>query len=215
VVYFEPAATSGFDTAFNAYKVQLNDSGTPSLWNLVGAVGLSINALPSVATVSSIPLGVRVSQGGSHTLAATELLNLPPDTEVWLEDRELGRRQNLRLTPAYAFTMSPSYTGQRFYLWLQPSGSLSTATGALQTATHLYPNPTTNTTTLEMTGLMGANSVQLELLNTLSQVVLKRSAQPRAGILREQLDLTGLATGVYSVRVFTPQGTVVKRLVRE
>jgi len=53
------------------------------------------------------------------------------------------------------------------------------------------------------------------VLNTLGQVVLKRSAQPRAGILREQLDLTSLAAGVYSVRVFTPQGTVVKRLTRE
>ena len=215
VVYFDPAATPAFDAALDAYKVQLNGSGAPSLWSVAGADGLSINALPSLATVPSIPLGVRVSQGGSHTLEATELLNLPPGTEVWLEDRQLGTRQNLTLTPAYAFTMSPGYTGQRFYLWLQASGILSTATGALQAATHLYPNPTTSTTTLEMAGLTGAAPVQLELLNTLGQVVLKRSAQPRAGILREEFDLTGLAAGVYSVRVFTPQGTVVKRLVRE
>jgi hypothetical protein len=211
VVYFDPAATPAFDAALDAYKVQLNGNGAPSLWSQAGADGLSINALSNLVTVPSIPLGVRVSQPGSHTLAATELLNLPPGTEVWLEDRQLGTRQNLTLTPAYAFTMSPGYTGQRFYLWLQAGGILSTATGALQAATHLYPNPTTSTTTLEMAGL----SVQLELLNTLGQVVLKRSAQPRAGILREQLDLTGLAAGVYSVRVFTPQGTVVKRLVRE
>jgi hypothetical protein len=215
VVYFDPAATPAFDAALDAYKVQLNGNGAPSLWSQAGADGLSINALSNLVTVPSIPLGVRVSQPGSHTLAATELLNLPPGTEVWLEDRQLGTRQNLTLTPAYAFTMSPGYTGQRFYLWLQAGGILSTATGALQAATHLYPNPTTSTTTLEMAGLMGTNSVQLELLNTLGQVVLKRSAQPRAGILREQLDLTGLAAGVYSVRVFTPQGTVVKRLVRE
>ena len=215
VVYFDPAATPGFDTTFDAYKVQLNGSGTPSLWSVAGVDGLSINALPSLVGVPSIPLGVRVSQGGSHTLAATELLNLPPGTEVWLEDRELGTRQNLTLTPTYAFTMSPSYAGQRFYLWLQAGGILSTATGALQAATHLYPNPTTSTATLEMAGLSGSGPVQLQLLNTLGQVVLKRSAQPRAGILREQLDLTDLAAGVYSVRVLTPQGTVVKRLTRE
>ncbi|MDF7809998.1 T9SS type A sorting domain-containing protein [Hymenobacter sp. YC55] len=62
---------------------------------------------------------------------------------------------------------------------------------------------------------MGTGEVQLQLLNTLGQVVLKRTLQPRAGTVREQLDLTHLPTGVYSVRVFTKQGTVVKRLVRE
>ncbi len=66
-----------------------------------------------------------------------------------------------------------------------------------------------------MAGLSGPAPVQLELLNTLGQVVLKRSAQPRAGILREEFDLTNLASGVYSVRVLTAQGTVVKRLTRE
>ncbi len=116
VVYFDPAATPGFDTDFDAYKVQLNGNGAPSLWSQAGADGLSINALPSLATVPSIPLGVRVGQAGSHTLSATELLNLPPGTEVWLEDRALGTRQNLTLTPAYTFSMSPGYTGQRFYL---------------------------------------------------------------------------------------------------
>ncbi|RZK62745.1 MAG: T9SS type A sorting domain-containing protein, partial [Hymenobacter sp.] len=215
VVYFDPAATPGFDAAFDAYKVQLNGNGAPSLWSVAGADGLSINALPSPVAVPSIPLGVRVSQAGPHTLEATELLNLPPGTEVWLEDRQLGTRQNLTLTPAYAFTMSPGYTGQRFYLWLQAGGILSTAPGALQAATHLYPNPATSTTTLEMAGLTGPAPVQLALLNTLGQVVLKRSAQPRAGILREELDLTNLATGVYSVRVLTAQGAVVKLLTRE
>ncbi len=215
VVYFDPAATLGADAGYDAYKVQVNGDGIPSLWSLAGADALSINALPSLVSVPSIPLGVRVSQSGPHTLEATELLNLPSGTEVWLEDRELSTRQNLTLTPAYAFTMSASYTGQRFYLWLQPSGMLSTATGALQAATHLYPNPTTSTATLEMAGLSGSGDVQLQLLNALGQVVLERRTQARAGIVREQLDLTYLATGVYSVRVVTAQGTVVKRLTRE
>ncbi|MDO7845128.1 T9SS type A sorting domain-containing protein [Hymenobacter sp. M29] len=212
VLYFDPAATPAFDAALDAYKVQLNGNGAPSLWSVAGADGLSINALPSLAAGPSIPLGVRVGQAGSHTLEATELLNLPPGTEVWLEDRELGTRQNLTLTPTYAFTMSPSYTGQRFYLWLQASSVLGTATGGLQATTHLYPNPTTGAATLEMAGLTGTGAVQLEVLNALGQVLLKRSAQPRAGILREQLDLTGLATGVYSVRIFTAQGVLTRKL---
>ena len=215
VVYAEPTATLAFDGPHDAYKVQLNTNGVPSLWSVTGTDKLAINALPSLAAVPSLPLGVRVSHSGAHTLQATELLNLPTGAQVWLEDRELGTRQNLSLTPTYPFSMSTSYTGQRFYLWFETSGVLSMAPGALQAATHLYPNPAGRGTTLEMTGLGNASSVQLELLNTLGQVVLKQSAQPRAGVVREHLDLTGLAAGVYSVRVFTPQGTVVKRLVRE
>jgi hypothetical protein len=215
VLYAEPMATPAFDKAHDAYKVQLNTNGVPSLWSVAGTEKLAINALPSLAAVPSLPLGVRVSQSGAHTLQASELLNLPAGTQVWLEDRDLGIRHNLSLTPTYTFSMSASYTGQRFYLWFETSGVLSQAPGALQAAAHLYPNPTASTTTLEISGLSSSGSVQLAVLNTLGQVVLKRSAQPRAGILREQLDLTGLAAGVYSVRVFTPQGTVVKRLVRE
>ncbi|TVT38430.1 T9SS type A sorting domain-containing protein [Hymenobacter setariae] len=215
VVYAEPAATAAFDPAHDAYKVQLNVNGVPSLWSAAGTDKLAINALPSLAAVPSLPLGVRVSHSGAHTLQAAELLNLPAGMQVWLEDRELGTRHNLSLTPTYSFSMSVSYTGQRFYLWFETNGVLSLAPGALQAATHLYPNPATSSTTLEISGLSGAGSVQVELINTLGQVVLKRSAQPRAGILREQFDLTGLAAGMYSVLVFTPQGTVVKRLTRE
>jgi hypothetical protein len=215
VVYAEPAATAAFDPAHDAYKVQLNTSGIPSLWSMAGTEKLAINALPSLAAGPSLPLGVRVSKSGAHTLQATELLNLPAGTQVWLEDRELGTRQNLSLTPAYTFSMSASYAGQRFYLWFENDGVLSLAPGALQAAAHLYPNPTSSSTTLEISGLTSSGSVQLEVLNTLGQVVLRRDVQPRAGLVREQLDLRSVASGVYSVRVFTPQGTVVKRLVRE
>lgn len=215
VVYFDPAATTAFDTAYDAYKVQLNGNGLPSLWTIAGNHGLAINALATLTDVPSIPLAVRVSQNGAHTLQATELLNMPAGTEVWLEDRELGVRQNLATTPSYAFSMVASYSGQRFYLWIQAGRPAATAASALQAATHLYPNPASSTATLEMAGLTGTGEIQLQLLNTLGQVVLKRTVQPRAGIVHEQLDLTHLPTGVYSVRLFTKQGIVVKRLVRE
>ncbi|WP_375437617.1 T9SS type A sorting domain-containing protein [uncultured Hymenobacter sp.] len=215
VVYFEPTATAGFDPAYDAYKVQLNGNGLPSLWTAADSKNLSINALPELATVPSIPLGVRVSQDGTHVLHAAELLNLPAGTEVWLEDRELGVRQNLMVAPSYAFTMTTSYNSQRFYLWLQAGRPAATAASALQATTHLYPNPASSTATLEMAGLTGTGDVQVQLLNTLGQVMLKRTVQPRAGTVREQLDLTHLPTGVYSVCVFTNQGTIVKRLVRE
>jgi len=214
VVYFDPRAGAGFQPEHDAYKVQLNGNGVPSLWSLAGTDGLSINGLPSLATAGGIPLGVRVSQSGPHTLSASELLHLPAGTQVTLEDRVLGRRQNLALDSAYRFQMEAGYSGQRFYLWLQ--GRPTAVTGSpLEATASLYPNPTAGTATLELSGLREQGPVQIDVLNALGQPVLTLSARPRQGVLRQPLDVRSLPVGVYSVRVRTADGTVVKRLVRE
>ena len=51
--------------------------------------------------------------------------------------------------------------------------------------------------------------------NTLGQLLLQRTARPGPGIVSEILDLPGLPDGVFSVRLHTPERTIVKRLVKE
>ena len=51
--------------------------------------------------------------------------------------------------------------------------------------------------------------------NTLGQLLLQRTAQPGTGLVSETLDLRGLPAGVFSVRLHTPESTIVKRLVKE
>ncbi|GAA4004303.1 hypothetical protein GCM10022408_15050 [Hymenobacter fastidiosus] len=214
VFYFDPSAGLGFRPNHDAYKIQLNGSGIPSLWSIAGADGLSINGLPGLSAEASIPLGVRVSKSGPHTLRAGQLLNLPAGTEVLLEDRVLGRQQNLLVDSVYAFQMETSYTGQRFYLRFVSRPTAATA-GALNAAASLYPNPTTRTATLELTGLREQGAVQVTVHNTLGQAVQELSVRPRRGVISQLLDLSELPVGVYSVRVRAAEGTVVKRLVRE
>ncbi|WP_159437438.1 T9SS type A sorting domain-containing protein [Hymenobacter daecheongensis] len=214
VLYFDPNAGLDFRPNHDAYKVQLNGSGIPSLWSIADADGLSINGLPSLAAAASIPLGVRVSKAGQHTLNAGQMLNLPAGTEVFLEDRVLRQQQNLLVDSVYAFQMVPSYTGQRFYLRIV-SRPTATAGSALDAAAKLYPNPTTHTATLELTGLREQEAVQITVHNTLGQAVQELSGRPRRGVLRQQLDMSKLPVGVYSMRVRAAEGTVVKRLVRE
>jgi hypothetical protein len=45
--------------------------------------------------------------------------------------------------------------------------------------------------------------------------VQRTTARPQQGALTETLNLSGLPTGVYSVRIHAQEGTVVKRLVKE
>ena len=51
--------------------------------------------------------------------------------------------------------------------------------------------------------------------NTLGQLLLQRTARPGAGLVSETLDLRGLPAGVFSVRLHTPESTIIKRLVKE
>ena len=215
VIYFEPAAGLGFSAQHDAYKVQLNGNGRPSLWSQAGTEGFAINGLPDLATAPVIPLGVRVSQDGNHELVLTALADAPVGTQVWLEDRVLNRRQNLAASSTYAFSMLANYTGQRFYLNFVAASPLAVTTGKLDARTALYPNPTTGKATLELAGLREQGAVKVELVNVLGQTVRQLHVQPKLGFLSQTLDLSGLPTGVYTVRIYAQEGTAVKRLVKE
>ncbi|WP_345236964.1 T9SS type A sorting domain-containing protein, partial [Hymenobacter saemangeumensis] len=177
---------------------------------------LSINALPDLASCPVIPLGVRVSVSGPHTLVLTGLQDVPAGTQVWLEDRVLNTRQNLATAGTYAFRMDARYTGPRFFLQLlAPAAPLATTTAQLEARTALYPNPSQGKVQLELSGLKAQGSVKVDVVNTLGQVVLNATAPVRQGAVAETLDLRLLPTGIYSVRIHAQEGTVVKRLVKE
>ncbi|WP_400190531.1 T9SS type A sorting domain-containing protein [Hymenobacter sp. B81] len=213
VLYFEPQAGQIYQPGFDAYKVQLNGSGRPSLWSQAGNDALSINGLPDLATAGVVPLGVRVSQAGQHTLVLTAQ-HLPAGTQIMLEDRLLGRQQNLALDSVYQFTMHPDSVRQRFYLWLQPRLTAA-AVGQLQASVSLYPNPTAGAVTLTVAGLRAPGAVPAEVLNFIGQQVRTLSLPVRQGLISQELNLRELPAGVYTLRLHTAEGTLVRRLVKQ
>ncbi|RAK70700.1 hypothetical protein DLM85_07705 [Hymenobacter edaphi] len=215
VLYFDPQAGAGYQANYDAYKVQLNGNGRPSLWSKTATDALSINGLPALATAGVVPLGLRVSQNGPHTLVLTSLQNLPAGTQVLLEDRLLNRRQDLALDSVYSFTMHPDSTRQRFFLWFQPRVT-STLAAQLQATLSLYPNPTHGAVTLTVAGLRETTGmVKTEVLNPVGQVVRTLQLPVRQGVITQELNLRELPTGVYTLRLHTTGGTVVRRLVKD
>lgn len=92
----------------------------------------------------------------------------------------------------------------------------SRAGSALSVAADLYPNPATTTVTLVADAPVGAKgTTPVEILNTLGQVVNRSEAQLQQGRLTATVDVSTLAAGVYTVRLLTPQGIVVRQLVRQ
>jgi len=209
--YFQAGATTGFDRAFDAHK--LPTGGTPAL-AFGGAVPLSISGLPALGAADvTLPLDVRGAAPGLHTLTATRRLNLPAGTYLYLRDALTGTVQDLAQQPAYAFQLSTTALANRFTLLLTRTQITAVAPASLSRQVSLYPNPARGSARLELPAALHRAPLTATLLNPLGQTVrtleLPATAGPRA------LPLAGLAPGLYSVRLSTPQGTVTKRLVVE
>ncbi len=84
---------------------------------------------------------------------------------------------------------------------------LGTAPAALAAQVQVFPNPTTGRFTL---ALPATRAAQVQVLNALGQAVQTRTATGPVA-----LDLSGLARGVYAVRVTLGADVVTRRLVLE
>jgi hypothetical protein len=214
-VYYEQGATGGYEGQFDAYKLA-NPSGyylgtaaqvaagTPEL-------GLSISGRAPLATASAgevVPVWLSVP-AGSYSLTATSLVNfamMAGGTKVQLRDALTGTLTNLDTTPSYSFNVAanaPS-TG-RFSLLFGTATPLAVAPSAAlsQSLTTLYPNPTaTGEVTLAVTGLPAeVRSIEATLVNALGQVMGRYTLAAAQGAARTGLSTTGLASGVYVVRL--------------
>ncbi|TGE14824.1 T9SS type A sorting domain-containing protein [Hymenobacter elongatus] len=85
---------------------------------------------------------------------------------------------------------------------------------ALEARATLYPNPAAGLVTLAVADVSGTEAATGEVRNALGQLVQQFTARPQAGQLSTQLDLSSLQAGVYTVRLQTSAGSIVKRVVR-
>jgi hypothetical protein len=82
-------------------------------------------------------------------------------------------------------------------------------------STSLFPNPVNKGVfTLEVKGLRNQSSVKTEILNSLGQRVQLLHIPVRQSSISHQFNLTELAQGVYTVRLYTSSGIIIKRLVK-
>jgi hypothetical protein len=78
----------------------------------------------------------------------------------------------------------------------------------------VYPNPTpTGLVTLELSGFRSAT--QLAVIDALGRVVRSEQLPAMAGVVTHQLNLSGMAAGVYMLRLTNADGVETRRLVRE
>jgi hypothetical protein len=211
-VYFETGATAGFDSAFDALK--LPSGNFPSVALTAPTQALSISGLPALGTADvEVPLTVAVPTTGTYVLEAARLLNLPTGKSAYLRDTQTGSLIDLQQQPTYSFSLNAAFTGPRFSLLITGSRVLAVAPASLTQQVAVYPNPAHGTAQVELPASLRLKPLTLTLINTLGQNV--RTVPLPASAEAHQFSLTGVAPGVYSVRLATSEGLVTKRLVIE
>jgi hypothetical protein len=212
-VYFENGATTGFEPAFDAEKLP-NPTGF-NLSTTQAGKQLSIDGQPELGTAQRVvPLAVGVPAAGVYTFTASQLLNLSA-TPVYLRDLQLGTLTDLRQQPTYQFTVSnaSALNTTRFALVFSPQQALATVPAALAEQVGLYPNPARTQVAIELPLSLSRQPVTAALLDALGRVV--RTQVLPAGLATHAMPLADLASGMYSLRLATDKGMVVKKLVIE
>ncbi|UOQ97144.1 T9SS type A sorting domain-containing protein [Hymenobacter sp. 5317J-9] len=213
-VYFETGATSSFDAAFDAAKLP-NPSGLNLAMARSATQPLSIDGQPALGPgTHALPLAVSVPAAGAYTLTASQLLNLP-NVPVYLRDLQLGTLTNLHQSPTYRFTAATAgaLSPTRFELVFGAQQALGTAPAALAAQVALYPNPARTQAVVELPQSLSRQPVSAALVDALGRVVRQRELP--AGPATHALPLTDITPGIYSLRLRTAAGTVVKMLVVE
>ncbi len=212
-VYFEQNATDGFDPQYDAEKLP-NSTGLNLSTSLAGSQ-LAIDGRPLLGTSQKVvPLAVGVPAAGSYTFTATQLLNLST-VPVYLHDLQSGALIDLRQQPTYQFTVSnaSALLTNRFELVFSPQQPLATVPAALAQQVGVYPSPATTAVTIELPLSLSRQPVAATLVDALGRTV-RQQVLP-ANLATHQLPLQQVAPGMYSLRLTTELGVVVKKLVVE
>ena len=201
---FNDNATLNFDGSLDARK-WMNGGSTPSLYSQLGITQYSINSIPYPTTGTKIPLKIKAAFAGQYTFNADNISNLDASINVYLNDQQLNIIQDLRVTPTYTYTASPTDTAQRFSIVFCQAA----ATG-VQTSSVL------SSTGIDIKGI--ANQVEIDFLNpdiTAANVSVYTIVGEQQYVASSVSASSGIYTfnpgqkqeGIYIVKVVTAQGS--------
>ena len=154
-----------------------------------------------------IPVGVNAAAGKEITFSA-EVLNVPADIKVFLEDRFTNTYTRLDETNSeYKVTLTESLNGVgRFYLHTTQS-ALSTDAVVLNSV-QIYK---TGVSTLKITGLPQGKT-SFYLYNILGKEMMKTLFTSNGN---KEISLSKLASGIYVAKMQTEKGAISKKIILE
>lgn len=113
-ILFRDDATVGFDSQYDAYKLETEQPGAPTFYS-VGTSNLAVNVLPEADWVQ---LGFKSTVNGTYTISADEINDLG---DVVLEDTFTGEMTDLN-AGSYTFNYTVGDNEDRFIVHFSPLG---------------------------------------------------------------------------------------------
>jgi len=193
VIHFREGATKGFDSEYDAFKLQ-GGANAPQISSIDNdGNSLSINSLPLVIGTTIVPLKFSFSSGTGIVFKVKGIESFEKNIPILLEDLALKKVIDLRLNPEYSFTYETGKSINRFQL------RFSVTTG-LQTENHIAEGTAfiSNGYLYMKIPDMDNQKAEITISNTLGQQLLK-IRQVLSGIT--QIPLPNSANGVLIVRV--------------
>ena len=207
LVAFMEGATADFENEFAAKRLS-----TPvSLFSTV-ATGeqLTIQAREAFDMSAQIQVGFRSqieeNQLFTISLADIELGTLATDVDVFIEDQVTGAVTNLS-AGNYSFAADAGLDDDRFLVFFEEK-VLSTDDNQINNL-NVVPNPTTG---MVRVVAPSATIEAVEVRDIRGRLITNKTYTVTESV---ELDLTGLDTAIYFVKVFTTEGTIVKRVIKQ
>ncbi len=209
------------DAATGAVNLATSAAGTYTVTNTVAAAGAGSCPGTATATITVNPTPARPTLTATYNGTQTTLTSsAATGNQFYFNGSPIaGATGQSYVVNGSATTYGP-YTvvvTNSFGCASQPSVATvvtTTRAGIAGASVRLYPNPTpTGQVTLELSGFRSAT--QLAVVDGLGRVVRHEALPATAGVVTYQLNLSGLASGVYLLRLTNADGVETRRLVRE
>ena len=207
LVAFMDGADNDFDPLMDAKRL-----ATPVSLFSVASTGeqLTIQSRKAFDIEDQVVLGFRtqVEENQLYTISLDnmELGALTTDVQVYLEDTVTGTITNLS-ERNYSFSSEEGLDEDRFLMFFQEK-VLDTDDNQLGTLS-VVPNPTS--------GILSVNSPQAAIEAVEVRDIRGRLITTKAfnAVNNAELDLSSLETAIYFVKIFTAEGTIIKRVIKQ
>ncbi len=187
-IRFHPLTTSNFDNDWDAWKIYSSPGyiGYPGVWNKRTSIAtqiqnhdLSVNSMKMPETSNLVlPVVVKVYASGQHTIAASDLQNIPANMCVSLRDKYNNIVTDLR-TSSYVCYISDTTNAARFELTVCAKAvATELANNSLNDVNTIFISkdskgifttlnfPQTTNATISVTNILGQKLMNDKVVNT-------------------------------------------------
>jgi hypothetical protein len=142
VLYFNAAASNGFDEFDSRKMFESVSAATPELFMLAEAEKVAINGMQTIPYDTEIPLGIVVKQAGDYNISRSELSNFESGTRIFLIDKQYSSTEfELAEGAGYNFSSQPtSATSERFSLVFRAPGATTDIENTIRSNVRVFVN---------------------------------------------------------------------------